>query len=56
MSLLKIELPFKIKKPILAVGADTKNSICFAYNKYAFISKAINDLQIWDNFNKFQRI
>jgi len=55
MSLLKVELPFKIKEPILAVGADIKNSLCFAYDRSAFISEVINDLEIMDNFKKFQR-
>jgi len=55
MSLLKIDLPFKIKQPILAVGADIKSSLCFARDKSAFISEAFNDLQILDNFKKFQR-
>ncbi len=55
MPLLKIDLPFRIKKPILAVGADIKNSLCFAYNKSAFISEAINNLELLSNFNKFQK-
>ena len=55
MPWLKLELPFKIKQPILAVGADIKNSLCFAYHKSAFVSEVINDLQLLDNFKKFQR-
>ncbi|MGD9014549.1 MAG: carbamoyltransferase HypF, partial [Candidatus Omnitrophota bacterium] len=55
MALLKIDLPFKIKKPILAVGADMKNSLCFAFHKSAFISEVISDLQILDNFKKFKK-
>jgi len=51
----KIDLPFKIKKPILAVGADIKNSLCFAYGKSAFISEVINDLGLAVNFKKFQK-
>ncbi len=55
MSWSEIDLPFKIKKPILAVGADIKNSLCFAYRRSAFINEVINDLEIPDNFKKFQR-
>ena len=55
MALFKIELPFKIKKPILAAGADIKNSICFAYHRFAFLNQVINNLELQDNFNKFQR-
>ena len=55
MSWLKIELPLKIKKPILAVGADIKNSLCFAYHRTAFIGQVIDDLELMSNFNKFQK-
>ena len=55
MPLLKIDLPFNIKKPILAVGADIKNSLCFAHHRSAFISEVINDLELISNFNKFQK-
>lgn len=55
MHFLKIGLPFKIKKPILAVGADIKNSLCFAYNRSAFISEVINDLERISNFNRFRK-
>ena len=55
MDWLEIDLPFKIKKPTLAVGADIKNSLCFAYRKTAFISETINNLELIANFNKFQK-
>jgi len=55
MSWLKIDLPFKIKQPILAVAADIKNRLCFAFHKSAFINELINDLEIIDNFKKFKR-
>ncbi len=55
MSWLKVDLPFKIKKPILAVGADIKNSICFAHHKSAFMAEVINDLEIMENFEKFKK-
>ncbi|MFH1678693.1 MAG: hypothetical protein ABH914_03640 [Candidatus Omnitrophota bacterium] len=55
MSFLKIGLPFRIKNPILAVGADMKNSLCYAYHRSAFISGEISDLEELDNFRKFQR-
>lgn len=55
MSLIKIDLPFCVSKPILAVGADIKNSICFAHRKSAFVGGVINDLEVLENFKEFQR-
>ena len=55
MSWLKIEIPFKIKKPILAAGADIKNRICFAKGNLVFINAAIEDLEIPGNFDKFKK-
>ena len=55
MSWLKIEIPFKIKKPILAAGADIKNRICFAKDNLVFINAAIEDLEIPGNFDKFKK-
>ena len=40
----KIELGFKIRVPVLALGSQTKNTICFARNNTAYISKIHADL------------
>jgi hydrogenase maturation protein HypF len=55
MKLLKIDLPYKIHKPVLAVGADMKSSPCLAYGRSVFVSQTINDLQQPENFHKFQK-
>lgn len=40
----RIKLALRIKKPVLALGAQTKNTICFARGKLAFISRIHSDL------------
>ncbi|MBU0548727.1 MAG: hypothetical protein KJ838_00145 [Candidatus Omnitrophica bacterium] len=55
MSGLEIKLPFKVKKAILATGADIKSSLACAYGSSAFISETINDLQVPENFKRFKR-
>jgi hydrogenase maturation protein HypF len=40
-----IKLPAKIVKPILACGAELKNTFCLAVNNYAYISHYIGDLE-----------
>ena len=44
MKTKKIKLPFKIKKPILALGSQTKNTVCFAKNNFAYLTEAHPDL------------
>ena len=44
MKLNKIKLPFKIKKPILALGPQTKNTVCFGEGNFAYISSLHPDL------------
>ncbi|PIP19235.1 MAG: hypothetical protein COT38_01785 [Candidatus Omnitrophica bacterium CG08_land_8_20_14_0_20_41_16] len=39
-----IELNFKIKKPVLALGPEVKNTVCFARGNLAFISRVHADL------------
>jgi len=55
MGFKKIKLPFKIKKPILALGAQTKNSICFASGNFAYISPLHPDLSRPADFSSFER-
>jgi hydrogenase maturation protein HypF len=56
MRFKRIELNFWTNKPVLALGADIKNSICFAHKSYAFISQTIGDLQNLENFSKFEAL
>jgi len=44
MKLNKIKLPFKIKKPILALGPQTKNTVCFTEGDFAYLSPLHPDL------------
>ncbi len=38
LRMYKIKLPFRIKKPILALGTQTKNTVCFAKDGFAYLS------------------
>lgn len=55
MELKKIKLPFKIKKPILALGGQRKNTICFAKENFAFLSPVYADLSIPGDFVRFEQ-
>ena len=50
-----INLPFKINKNILAVGANTKNSIAFAFEDKIILSPYIGDLDNLETFEYFER-
>lgn len=51
----KIQLPFKVKKPILAVGPQTKNTLCFVKGNFAYLSAVHTDLNNPTNFLKFEK-
>ena len=51
----EIQLPFKIRKPILAVGSQTKNTVCFAEDKFAFLSPVHSDLNCPEDFSRFDK-
>lgn len=55
MKLKTIELPFRIKKSILALGSQTKNTICFLNNNVAYLSQIHSNLTIPDNFLSFEK-
>ena len=55
MKLKKIKLPFKIKKPILALGPQTKNTVCFGEGNFAYLSPVYLDLSIPKDFSNFER-
>ncbi|MFH1413448.1 MAG: hypothetical protein ABIG56_01190 [Candidatus Omnitrophota bacterium] len=51
----KIKLPVRIKKPILASGSQTKNTVCFAKNNLALLGSVRLDLNHPGDFTIFQR-
>jgi hydrogenase maturation protein HypF len=53
--LKKIPLPFKIRKPVLACGAQAKNTLCFAKGNTAYISRIRPDLSIRDDLLGFEK-
>ncbi|MDD4953526.1 MAG: hypothetical protein PHG40_01315 [Candidatus Omnitrophica bacterium] len=40
----KIQLPFKINKPVLAFGSQAKNTLCFGAGNFAYLSRIHPDL------------
>jgi len=54
MKLKKIKLPFKVKNPVLALGTQTKNTVCFAQGNYAYLSPVYRDLNSPKDFLKFK--
>ncbi len=55
MKTLKIKLPFKLKKTVLALGSQTKNTICFAKDGCAYISPIHADLSLPKDLVAFER-
>jgi len=51
----KIQLPFKIKRRVLALGSQTKNTICFAQDKSAYLSCIHADLSNPQDFLNFEK-
>ena len=50
----KIQLPVKIRKPVLALGSQTKNTVCFAKGGFAYISPVHPDLSSPQDYLKFE--
>jgi hydrogenase maturation protein HypF len=48
-----IQLPYKIP-PVLAVGAELKNTFCLARGNYAFLSHHIGDLENYETLRSFE--
>ncbi len=51
----RISVPFKIKKPILALGPQTKNTVCFAERNSAYVSPLHQDLSDPEDLRDFER-
>lgn len=48
-------MPFKVKKPILACGADIKGAFAIARNNEAILVDGFGDLGDLDNFTKYEK-
>ncbi|MDP2911847.1 MAG: hypothetical protein Q8N76_05920 [Candidatus Omnitrophota bacterium] len=55
MTYTKIILPCRINSGILALGAQSKSSFCFARGNTAYLSESGGDLSGLENFKKFGR-
>lgn len=55
MKFKKIKLPFQIKKSILALGSQTKNTVCFAQGNFAYLSPLHPDLSAPGDFFSFEK-
>jgi len=51
----KIPLPIKVKKPVLAVGSQAKNTLCFAKGNFAYLSPVHPDLSNPQDFLNFKK-
>jgi hydrogenase maturation protein HypF len=50
-----MKLPFSVKRPILACGADLKGAFAFAEGKDVFLADGFGDLGDLDNFTKYEK-
>ena len=55
MKFQKIKLPFRLKAPILALGSQAKNTVCFAKGNLAFVSPVHPDLNNPADFLYFKK-
>ena len=51
----KIKLPFKIKKSVLALGSQGKNTVCFAKGNFAYLSAIHQNLSDLSDFKSFEK-
>ena len=56
MEFKKISLGVTIRKPVLALGSDVKNTVCYAYGNTAFVSDVTGDLKEPAAFKRFENI
>lgn len=50
-----LKLGFKFNRPVLACGAELKNTFCLAKNEFAFISHHIGDLENAETLDSFEK-
>ena len=50
-----IKLPFKVKKPMLACGADMKGAFALAKGDTAYLFDGFGDLSELDNFTRYEK-
>ncbi len=55
MEFKKIKLPFRIKQPILALGSQRKNTICFARDALAYLGPIQDDLSDPGDLLRFKK-
>jgi len=55
MEVEKIGLPFRMGKPVLAMGSQAKNRVCFASGNFAYLSPLHTDLTSPGDFSDFQK-
>jgi hydrogenase maturation protein HypF len=55
MDFKKIKLPFRVKQPILALGSQAKNTVCFLENNLALLSPIHQDLNNPTDYLKFEK-
>jgi len=55
MKTIRIKFPFKLKKPVLALGPQVKNTICFAKGETAWISPVHADLDTLPGLLAFEK-
>ncbi|MCX5704891.1 MAG: hypothetical protein NTZ92_02375 [Candidatus Omnitrophica bacterium] len=53
--MIKIDLPISLRRAILALGSQTKNTVCFAQNKTAYVSAVHKDLSDPKDFSVFEK-
>lgn len=55
ISYRKIQLPFKVKRPVLALGAHTKNTVCLVKDTTAYVSPEHADLNCLEDYLAFEK-
>jgi len=55
MEIRKIKLPFRVRKNILALGSQTKNTVCFAKDNFAYLGPVHSDLGHFKDFLGFEK-
>jgi len=53
--MMEIKLPFRIKRSVLALGGQTKNTACFAKGNTAYVSPTHADLSDPKDFSQFEK-